>query len=433
MRRRLVVAIATVAAVAVLVLAVPLGIVLSNHYRDEELLRLQRDTVAATREIDVPTTSADRVELPRSADRLTVYDRNGRPLAGPGSRPAPPAVRAALRRGKLTETSSGRLLSVAVPLLANERVTGAVLAQRSDAAADADARGAWLVLGVVALGIIVAAALAAALLGRQLARPLERLAAAAARLGDGDFSVRSERSGVPELDEVAATLDGTAARLDDLVRRERSFSADASHQLRTPLQALRLELEAVELRRDAPAEIVRAIEQVDRLSATIDTLLAVARDAEPGDATVDLGELLDDAESRWRGPLAASGRPLRVRLDTAPARARASARVVSEVLDVLLDNAARHGTGTVSLTLRRRDGWLAVDVSDEGEGFADSALAFERRVSDGRGHGIGLALARSLADAQGGRLSIADPGPRPTVRLMLAALDVKPSGETDGG
>ena len=181
MRRRLVIAIAGVAAVAVLLLAVPLGIVLSNHYRDEELLRLQRDTVAATREIDVPTNPADRVELPPSADRLAVYDRAGRRLAGAGPRLAPAPVGEALRRGKLTETSSDGVLSAAVPLLAHERVTGAVLAQRPDDAAVSDARGAWLVLGVVALGIILAAALAAALLGRRLAAPLERLATAARR------------------------------------------------------------------------------------------------------------------------------------------------------------------------------------------------------------------------------------------------------------
>ena len=68
-----------------------------------------------------------------------------------------------------------------------------------------------------------------------------------------------------------------------------------------------------------------------------------------------------------------------------------------------------------------REGWLILDVSDEGDGFADAALAFERRATAGSSHGIGLALARSLADAEGGRLAIADPGPRPTVRLTLAA------------
>jgi signal transduction histidine kinase len=317
----------------------------------------------------------------------------------------------------VVDASRNGRLSVAAPLLTGERVTGAVLAERSDDEAANDARGAWLVLGAVALGVIAAAALAAALLARRLAAPLERLAAAARRLGQGDFSVRTERAGVPELDEVAAALDATATRLDELVQRERAFSADASHQLRTPLQALRIELEAVELRGDAPAEIKAAIAQVDRLNATIDTLLAVARDTDRREAVTDLEMLLDQAELRWRGPLAGAGRPLRVRLQAGPARAQASAPVVAEVLDVLLANAERHGDGAVTVSVQRRDGWLSVDVADEGDGFKDAAHAFDRRTGDG--HGIGLALARSLAHAEGGRLSLAHPGPHPTVRLTL--------------
>ncbi|MBA2516590.1 MAG: hypothetical protein H0V22_04640, partial [Solirubrobacterales bacterium] len=75
MRRRLVAAIAAVATLAVVLFAVPLGLVLQRAYRDEELLRLQRDTVAATREIDVAPASRDPIELPASADELAVYDQ----------------------------------------------------------------------------------------------------------------------------------------------------------------------------------------------------------------------------------------------------------------------------------------------------------------------------------------------------------------------
>ena len=147
MRRRLVLAIAGVAAVAVLLLAVPLGVVLSRHYRDEDLLRLQRDAVAATREIDVPRTAADRIELPRSSDTLAVYDRSGRRIAGTGPAQAPDTVRRALRTGRPADASGGGRLTVAAPLLVRERVTGALLAQRSDAEAARDARAAWLLIG----------------------------------------------------------------------------------------------------------------------------------------------------------------------------------------------------------------------------------------------------------------------------------------------
>ena len=107
MRRRLVLAIAGVAAVAVLLLAVPLGVVLSRHYRDEDLLRLQRDAVAATRQIDVPRRAGDRVELPRSGDTLAVYDRSGKRIAGSGPARAPAAVRRALDSGGPTDAHGG--------------------------------------------------------------------------------------------------------------------------------------------------------------------------------------------------------------------------------------------------------------------------------------------------------------------------------------
>src|SRR6185295_12731300 len=115
-----------------------------------------------------------------------------------------------------------------------------------------------------------------------------------------------------EVDEVGAALDATAARLDELLQRERAFSADASHQLRTPLQALRIELEAAELRGDAPPEVQTALRQVDRLEATIATLLAVARDVPRRGSAIDMGAVLEAARDRWHGPLAAESRPLRV-------------------------------------------------------------------------------------------------------------------------
>jgi signal transduction histidine kinase len=419
-RRRLVAAIAGVATAAVLLLAIPLGIVLSNNYRDEELLRLQRDTFAATRAIDLSGQRGDPVELPRSPAGLTIYDRGGRRVAGPGPPSAPGTVRTALRTARAADGSAGDSIEVAVPLVIGERLTGAVRAVRSDAAADRDTRGAWLVLGGVALGIVGAAILAALLLGRRLAAPLERLAGSARRLGEGDFSARAAPGGIAEVDAVVAALNATAQRLDDLVSRERAFSADASHQLRTPLQALRLELEALALRPDPPAELTAALGQVDRLQATIDTLLAVARDAPRRESMTDLRGVLEAMRERWHGPLAARGRPLRIEADGNAANVQAPAAVVAEILDVLVANAERHGRGAVTVTLAANARFVAIDVGDEGPGFGpDPERAFARRTAAADGHGIGLALARSLAHAEGGRLAVADGGPHPVLRLTL--------------
>jgi signal transduction histidine kinase len=419
-RRRLVLAIAGVATAAVVLFAIPLGVVLQRSHRDQELLRLQRDAVAATRTIDLSAVAGDRVELPRSPDALAVYDRSGRRVAGRGPARADALVRTVLRRGRLASATGENRLTAAVPLLQGERVVGVVRASRGDAAVADKDRRSWLELGGLALGVVAFACAAALVLGRRLATPLERLAQAAGRLGSGDFGVRAPRAGVAEVDAVGDALDASAERLQALVTRERAFTADASHQLRTPLAALKLELEAMELRGDSSAESAAALAQVARLQATVDTLLAVARDAPRRAETADVVSLFDELGERWRGTLAEQARPLRV--ETPPARwqLNASGPVALEILEVLIDNACRHGGGQVTLRAREVQDWIAIDVEDEGEGFSgDPAEAFERRSGTDGGAGIGLALARSLAAAEAGSLSVSRPRPRPVLTLLL--------------
>lgn len=420
MRRRLALTIAGVAGAAIVLFALPLGVALHRSYLDEELLRLQRDTVAATRQIDVGATSDDPIELPRGGDRLTVYDAGGRRLAGTGAPRAENLVREALRKRRPVTSSHAGDLTAAIPLVRNEQVAGAVLATRRDDRVDADTGRAWLGLAALALLLIGLASLAAVLFGRRLSAPLERLADAARRLGSGDFSVRAPRSGVTEIDAVGAALDAAALRLEDTVGRERSFSADASHQLRTPLAALRIELEAMALQDEDHVGLHAALEQADRLQSTIDTLLAVAREPHQEQGAVDAMALVDDALERWRGPLAQAGRALRSMAADGPVDVRARPEVVREILDVLLDNAMRHGAGEVRVGLRAVDGFVAIDVADAGPGFADPETAFRRQPSSGSGgHGIGLPLARALAQAEGGRLSLTNPGPSPVLTLLL--------------
>ncbi|MDA0161653.1 HAMP domain-containing histidine kinase [Solirubrobacter ginsenosidimutans] len=417
MRRRLIMAIAGVAAIAVVLFAVPLGLVLGRSYRDEELLRLQRDTIAATRAVDFSTDRTDPVELPPSSDALAVYDLAGRRLNGRGPARADAVVQATLRSGRPSDEARAGRLYVAVPIVVAEQVSGAVRAQRSDAAASHRTARAWALLAAGAGALVVFAILAALVLARRLVAPLDRLASAAEGLGEGDFAARAPRSGMGELDAVADALDVTAARLGELVARERAFSADASHQLRTPLAAMRIELEALELRGE---ELPAALEQVGRLQQTVETLLAVARDAPRRDGTTNLAGLVDEVTARRRGTLAADGRPLQVRASAADPVTSASARVIGEALEVLLDNAGRHGAGAVTLTIRDAGTFLAIDVGDEGAGFAgDPEEAFTRRAGAVDGHGIGLALARSLVLAEGGQLLVTRAGPHPVLTMLL--------------
>jgi signal transduction histidine kinase len=422
MRRRVILSIAGVAAAAVTLFALPLGASLRRHFADEELLRLQRDTVSATRSIDLSSTPGDPIELPGNGRTLAVYDRAGRRIAGRGPDRADGLVRSAVARGRPANRDADGRLAVAVPLLKGERVTGGVRAEAGGAVVARRTHRAWLALAGLAIAVVAAAVLAAALVGRRLARPLERLSQAARRLGQGDFSIRPDRAGVAEVDALSSALEATARRLDDMVSRERAFTADASHQLRTPLAALRIELEAMQLGGDPDGELAAALEQVDRLEATIDVLLAVARDVPRAGGPTDVRPLLHQVEDRWRGQLAADGRPLRTLVQDGPPQADASPTVLSEVMDVLVDNAHRHGAGAVTVALREVDGWLAIDVADRGPGFpADPETAFERRVDPSTGHGIGLALARSLVHAEGGRLTVTRTGPHPVVTVFLAS------------
>ncbi|MCW2611642.1 MAG: integral rane sensor signal transduction histidine kinase, partial [Cryptosporangiaceae bacterium] len=250
-----------------------------------------------------------------------------------------------------------------------------------------------------------AAALVARRQSGRLARPLVALATAARTLGDGDFTVRAPRSGVPEIDTAAAALDDTAGRLDGLLARERAFSANASHQLRTPLTGLRLILEAAsgggeaELRQAA----TRAIEAADRLERTIDELLALSRSGSASTRPLDVDGVLTDVRDTWVGQLGASGRALRTVHDPELPEARASGAAVRQILAVLVDNATVHGRGTVAVRARDAGDALAFDVEDEGPGPDPDADLFARHPA-GNGHGLGLPLARALAEAEGGRL-----------------------------
>ena len=292
----------------------------------------------------------------------------------------------------------------------------------------------------------------------RLATPIKELSYAAEELGDGNFASRAPTSGIRELDAVAGSLNLTAQRLGQLVERERAFASHASHQLRTPLTALRLRLDTA-LHGD-PADLgpatTEAMAIVDDLEATVEDLLAVSRGRTSAVAALDLGQLLAGLPQRWEALLAAEGRRLVIRTDDPPVGAGRAA-TVRQVLDVLVDNAYRHGGGTVEVLARDASGALAIDVLDEGRdgsstavtaqftrvGATDGALDArpgtaalppgQRPEPGGRrgagpraragsrrgGTGIGLGLARSLVVADGGRLLLTSSPGRTCATVLL--------------
>jgi signal transduction histidine kinase len=325
-------------------------------------------------------------------------------------------VRDALR-GEVRDRDIGTRLVVAQPVTRGERIVGAVRASAPLSVVTNRTRGAFIRMALAASAAIVIAGLVALWQSRRLARPVGRLAETASALGDGDFTVREEQSGVPEVDAVSHALGVTAERLDRMLQRERAFSADASHQLRTPLTSLRVTLEAAQLDPDAERSDVidTALNEVDRLDRTIDDLVALAREVPTSEPHTDLARVLSDFAAEWRGRSAELGRHLDVVVPDGLPQVGASDRALRQILDVLVDNAIHHGGGTISVRARAARPGAVVAVTDEGPGIGgDPARIFDRRVSNSGRSGIGLALARSLAEAEGGRLVLSAAGPPAT-------------------
>jgi signal transduction histidine kinase len=421
-RRRIISLTVLAALVATVLFALPLGIAVMRYYRDDTTTDLERaaDTAALAVSHQLSVGLTPEVPPPGDEDEaeteVGVYSPEGRLVAGHGPATGGPIERqAASATVDVVTGSEGDDLVLAVPVLSGSRVTGVVRAALPKSTLTLRIALTWHAmagLGVVAIG---ASWLTARRFTTRLVRPLEELAAAAGQLGDGDFTARSPRAGIAEIDRVGEALDATAARIAETLERERAFSAEASHQLRTPLTGLRLQLEAALETPDAdPRAAIRAgIASADRLERTIEDLLALGHERRAPRAELDLDALLEEVRQAGEALLAPHGRTLRItRQDPPPARVAAAA--VRQVLGVLLDNAATHGCGTVTLVTRDAGDALAIDVADEGPDLGEK----DPFATAASGHGIGLRLARSLAEAEGGRLRLSRPDP-PTFTLLL--------------
>lgn len=277
-------------------------------------------------------------------------------------------------------------------------------------------------IAVIAVFALIAAALLAAIQARQLARPLERLARSAGRVGDGDFTAPAAASGIDEIDDIARSLRLSASRVDRMLEAERSFTADATHQLRTGLTGISIRLELLE-RNDDPevsAEATAVLEQTHELNAALDELLAVARRGSTGERSiVELVDIVDHHIGDWQTRFDAQRRQLIVTTGrTLPVKVTPG--LAGQIFDVLAQNALRHGEGTVCVLVEG----TSITIEDEGGGIPDTHVAslFERPSDHQAAHGRGLALARRLAEADGGRLELIRQRP---AQFRLSYVSVK--------
>lgn len=445
MARRLLVTYVTITALTLAVVIVPLGSTFAARERDRLVFDIERDaqTVAslvedALEEGGMPILDEVLADYGADGGRIVVVNTAGisvtdsDDLTGePRDFSTRPEIEAALdgRRStgiRSSETLGTDLMYVAIPVGSGGTVHGAARVTYPTSTLDARVQETWLRLGLLSVVVLAIVAVVGMVFARGVTRPVRRLQLAAGQLAEGDLSVRVPTDdGPPELQDLAGTFNSTAARLAQLVESQQRFVADASHQLRTPLTALRLRLETLQPSVDAAArpKLDAAIAETNRLGRLVHSLLVLAR----SDATAPLCEPIDltaairDRSSAWEPVAADDGKQL---VTDCPDGLWASAvpDAVEQMLDNLVSNAlaAAPASSTVHIRVQATPDRLEVHVIDEGPGMTadERARAFDRfwrptkdtGSTDEGGFGLGLAIVHQLATRCGGTARL-EPGP----------------------
>jgi signal transduction histidine kinase len=472
-KRRLLFSYLSITFFVLLVLEIPLGVAYANSVERRLTSDLQHDAfslaVHSRDSLDASATGASARELQALANRyrdsaggrVIVVDSEGRSIAD--SDPSSPAgrdfstrpeIQRALQGAEVSGIRSSRtlghdLLYVSLPVGSVDGIKGAVRITYPASVIDGQIRHIWLLLaatGGVVLGIVL---LVSQLLARSVTKPLLDLETAAGSLGGGDLAARAEvPKGPAELTVLAESFNSTAARLEQLVGGQRAFIADASHQLRTPLAAMRLRLEnlEVDVHGAAAEDLQGALDEVARLSRLVDGLLLLARAEQAASAPVPIavGGVIAGRCDAWDAFAAERN----VRIDSyvvgSPAAWLTPGRL-EQVVDNLFNNAlevAPAGTA-VRVAARERGDWVELTVSDEGPGMSadDRARAFDRFWQSGEarrggrpnGHfGLGLSIVRELVMGDGGDVALepsAQGGLEVVVRMRRSEVPVHVAGD----
>jgi len=317
---------------------------------------------------------------------------------------------------------------VAYPVSFEERVVGAVRTSIAPSVVDTRTYRTWAAMAILAALVLLGASVIAALRSRSLARPLADLRLDADTLGEGGEIALRPHTGVVEIDAVHTALVDAATRLNTSMVNERAFSADLAHQVRTPLASLRLRLETEQLHPGDESQLVGdALRDVDRLEQTIDDLLTLARDTQSQRSPQNLAAILSDVTNNWQPRLKATNRGLELVVAPQLPWVTASPAAIRQILDVLIHNAHVHGAGNIDLTAQLVGSGVVVAVADHGAAVINGAEVFRRRNTEASGTGIGLALARRLAEAEDLRLVLVNPGPGVTFHLVFGGRRERPN------
>jgi len=452
MTRRVAAALLVLTLALLVAAVVPLALGAIAHERDsfiEDTARTAASIAGIAEErlgdgvADDPALSAALVTAARQGDELLLLNSRGVVVVRQGS-PRDAVWRQLVAQSTLqneptTELTKDRV--VAVQTVWNDgklsgTAIGTLVLERPTGPLNQNIANLWLYLVGLSGAAMVAAVLIAAYFARWVGRPLARLDTAARKIADGDLTVRAKTGyGPPELRRMAATFNMMAGRLEALVHGHRAMLADASHQLRTPLTALRLRLDllAADSAPAAAAELAGAQEEIARLSRLVDGLLATARAEAVTDQLeqIDVMEAVSERVAAWQPVANGNGVKLLAEAPPSPAPLVAlGAGHLDQILDNLLDNAidAIGGEGgIVRVSVARTDTGTRLTVADDGPGMTpqERSRAFLRYTTGSQnGTGLGLAIVHRLVTANGGTIKLADtPGGGLTVEVEFHGND----------
>ena len=455
MTRRLLLTYLTITAFALIVVVVPLGLTFASRERTQLEIDVERDAQAVASLVEDDLENSRQPDL-RSifADydvqgaRILVVDEQGRSVADSQRQDlgrdysTRPEIALALDGERATgsrrsKTLDANLVYVAIPVASDGQIHGAVRITLPSETVDERVRNTWVRLAALSGVVLVAVAGVGLLLARSISRPIRQVEEAAHRLAEGDLAARAgEVHGPPEVASLARQFDVTADRLAQVVEVQRRFVGDASHQLRTPLTALRLRLETMQPTDQDRPRVEAALAETDRLSRLVQSLLTIARSdaAQPELADVDVAAIARERHEAWEPVAERAGVALAVRVPGS-VLARAVDGGVEQILDNLVSNAldvAPAGTTITVAVTARPVGGAQLTVTDEGPGMtADQRQQATARFwrpagSTSSGSGLGLAIVDQLALSGGGELALED-GPD-AVGLCARVTFAPPAG-----
>ncbi|MER8000855.1 ATP-binding protein [Streptomyces sp. NPDC095613] len=424
-------------ALALLVLAgleIPLGYVYARGEVARASQNVERDAAMLAEVTEEDIEKGDLDDLPevvgdyaaRTGSRVVVTDKRGIVLTD--SHPAgrtgislagrPDIARALANRPTVTTTTDragNDVLSATVPGSSGTTIRGTLRLTQPMDRVTARVHRIWAALALAGACVLAAVALIAFSMARWITRPLRTLEAATTQLADGHLANPPDTTiGPPELRSLAASFTRTATRLQQLLKTQQAFASEASHQLKTPLTALRLRLENFEPYLDprAHGSLEEAVGEVERLGRMVQGLLALARleNTATTPEPVDLDAALADRVAMWE-PLAAESYVAIGTTGPPAGRVWAIPGALEQIIDNLLANALRVSPPGTTITLHRAPGGR-LHIVDQGPGMgeADRERAFDRfwRASDSHhdGTGLGLPIVRHLVDASGGTITL---------------------------